>query len=170
MSFELYLARHGDAVDLGGEITSDGQRHLSKKGEEESWALGKALAKLEWAPKVILTSPLIRARQTAKLVRKALEERDMGVELIESADLEPGATPPRFFKALQLAKGEKRILFVGHQPDLGRFLSFLVSGGSMELHFAIKTGSLAMVEIDDIPLKAAGRLLALMPPRVLDRI
>lgn len=170
MAFELLIARHGEAVDLGGKIASDADRTLSKKGEDEAWAIGKALSKLELAPRVILSSPLARARQTAKLIRKALEDGEWVPEVIEASELEPGASPPQYFKALERAGRQERAMFVAHQPDLGRFLSFLISGGSMELQFAIKTGTVAVVEIDEIPLRSPGRLLALMPPKLLDRI
>lgn len=170
MSYELYIARHGDAMDIGGRITTDAERPLSKKGEEEAAAIGRALAKLDRCPKVILSSPLVRARQTSEWAREALKESRCVPELMECPELEPGASPPMYFKALLRARKERRILIVAHQPDVGRFISFLISGGSMELQFAVKTGSVAVVEIDDIPLSSPGRLLALMPPKVLDRI
>jgi phosphohistidine phosphatase len=168
--YELLIARHGDAVDLGGKIASDADRPLSKRGEEEAVAIGRSLLKLDLCPEVILSSPLTRARQTAKRIQKTLEDSRCSPGLLECTELEPGATPPMFFKAIRQAANEKRILLVGHQPDVGRFLSFLISGGSMELQFAMKTGSVALVEIDEIPLQSPGRLLALMPPKLLDRI
>jgi phosphohistidine phosphatase len=170
MAYELLLARHGDAVDIGGRISTDAERPLSKRGEEEAAAIGVALAKLDLCPKVILSSPLTRARQTSEWVLKALKESQCVPDLIECPELEAGASPPMFFKALQRVSRERRILIVGHQPDMGRFISFLVSGGSMELQLAVKTGSVAVVEIEEIPLRSPGRLLALMPPKVLDRI
>jgi phosphohistidine phosphatase len=171
MSYEFLIVRHGEAVDIGGEINSDAERTLSKKGEEEARAVGRFLEKWDLAPSVILSSPLVRARQTSKAIRKSFEDGSRVPEIIESSELEPGASPPQFLKAFHRVKEEgRRVLFVGHQPDLGRFVSFLISGGSMELQFAVKTGSLAWVEIEEIPLKSPGRLLALLPPRILDRI
>jgi phosphohistidine phosphatase len=169
MAFDLLLLRHAHAEAVGGAIGSDADRPISPSGQAQSAVLGRALGSLDLCPRLIVSSPLIRAVQTARAVADALQPFACAPRLEICSELEPGASPPDLLRRIQL-EGASPVLLVGHQPDVGRLLSFLVSGGSMEMQFQFDPATVAIVQVDELPLTAPGRLLALMPPRIQDRI
>jgi len=102
----VYLCRHAQAV--AGE--PDELRELTSEGIEQARALGARLAALSVPPRLVLTSPLIRARQTGAEIAKAA-----GVTARVEETLAPGATAAALIAALTDVQGP--IATVGHQPD-----------------------------------------------------
>jgi phosphohistidine phosphatase len=100
----IWLLRHGDAE----EGQPDDQRRLTAKGEEQSRAAGEALKTLGAQPALCLTSPKVRAVQTAELACEAL-----GVEVRVDNRLRGGSFDPR-----ELAAGLEEVLLVCHEPDI----------------------------------------------------
>ena len=122
---ELYLVRHGIAVDIGEhDVKNDEERFLSPKGEKRTAQTAKALAKLNCALAVILSSPLSRAVQTARIVAKILSPRP---ELVEVAFLKPKARIAAALRELR-ALPHGSILLVGHMPHLSRLASAILTG------------------------------------------
>jgi phosphohistidine phosphatase len=140
----IYLLRHGDAEDGSGD---DAARRLTPKGERQSEAAGRALAALGTKIDVCLTSPKVRAEQTAKLACRHL---DIEVEIAE--ELRGGP-----FDARKLAAGRGDVLLVGHEPDFSTAVAEL-TGGRVKL----RKGGIACVE-DDL-------LQALLRPKELRKI
>jgi phosphohistidine phosphatase len=130
----IWLLRHGDAEDVADD---DASRRLTPKGERQSRAAGEALSKLEADIEVCLTSPKVRARQTAELACEAL-----GVS-VETTDALRGGD----FDLDALCAGRGTCLLVGHEPDFSRAVA-LATGGRVEF----KKGGLAA--IDGATLKA----------------
>jgi len=102
----VYLCRHAQAAP--GD--PDELRELTPEGVEQARALGTQLAELEEPPRIVLTSPLIRARQTAAEVAEAV-----GVLALVEEALRPGATTDSLAAAVSGLEGP--IATVGHQPD-----------------------------------------------------
>jgi phosphohistidine phosphatase len=116
-SVQLYLVRHAEAAD--GE--PDELRPLTAEGRRAARELGERLAADGVRPDAVLTSPLLRARQTgAELARAA------GIEPEPDERLAPGATPEGV-KAAATGRGET-VVVVGHQPDCGRIAAALTGG------------------------------------------
>ena len=113
----LLLVRHAEAAPG----TPDSDRRLTERGREQARALGERLARENVRPDALVTSPLIRARETADLLGAAL-----GVAVEVDARLAPGATPPLVREALA-GRGELAIA-VGHQPDCGLVAAALTGG------------------------------------------
>jgi phosphohistidine phosphatase len=104
----LYLVRHAEAAP--GD--PDGLRPLTERGREQARRLGEQLAREGVRPDAVLASPLLRARQTAATVARAL-----GSECDADDRLAPGATPEQIVAA---ASGRgNTVVVVGHQPDCG---------------------------------------------------
>ena len=101
----IWLLRHGDAEDGAGK--PDAERELTKKGERQSRDAGRALKALGVKLDACLSSPKVRARQTAELACEAL-----GVEVELDERLAGGDFDP-----LELAAGRGEVLLVGHEPD-----------------------------------------------------
>ena len=130
----LYLVRHAKAAP--GE--PDELRELTPAGEERARALGMKLAADGVRPAVILTSPLLRARQTADELGRALATP---VEIDER--LAPGATAEGVLEAVG-GRGEV-VLTVGHQPDCGAIAAELTGGPPPDF----PTAGVVAVELDD---------------------
>jgi phosphohistidine phosphatase len=124
----IYLLRHGDAEDGSGD---DAARALTKKGERQAEAAGKALAELGTAIDACLASPKLRASETAKI---ACRRVGVKVELVE--DLRGGPFDP-----LDLAAGRGDVLLVGHEPDFSAAVASL-TGARVKL----RKGGIAAVE------------------------
>jgi len=140
----IYLLRHGDAERGDGD---DAARRLTAKGERQSEAAGRALAALGASIDACLTSPKVRAADTARLVCQAL-----GIEPEVAAELSGGG-----FDSHALAAGRGETMLVGHNPDFSNEIARLTGARAK-----IRKGGLAIV--DD------GTLLALLGPAELAAI
>jgi phosphohistidine phosphatase len=140
----IYLLRHGDAEEGFGD---DAARRLTLKGERQSRAAGQALATLATAPDACLTSPKVRAADTAKLACEALE-----LEPEISEELRGG-----HFHSTSLAAGRGDVLLVGHEPDFSTEVARL-TGANVKL----RKGGLAVID--------GSTLVALLRPQDLAAI
>jgi phosphohistidine phosphatase len=114
---QLYLVRHAEAA--GGE--PDELRPLTPAGREQARSLGISLRDSGVRPDTILTSPLLRARETGALIG-----RELGVEAATDERLAPGATAEALTKVVA-GRGET-VVVVGHQPDCSRIAAALIGG------------------------------------------
>jgi phosphohistidine phosphatase len=143
----IYLLRHGEAEPGNGDDTA---RRLTSKGELQSEAAGKALAVLGAKIDACLTSPKVRAADTARLACGPLAvEPEVADELAEGG-----------FDALALAAGRGNTMLVGHNPDFTTEVARL-TGAAAKLRkggLAIVDGStlLALLRPDDLGAIAAG--------------
>ena len=94
----LYIVRHGDAKPIGGPVTSDSERPLSGRGEQDVQLMGQVLSRVEGTAPRIVSSPLLRARTTAELLGASYVPTP-GVDLWE--DLAPGVRFKQVFSSLQ---------------------------------------------------------------------
>jgi phosphohistidine phosphatase len=160
----LYLIRHAIAAARGPRWPDDRRRPLTARGIERMQAIVKGLARLEAPPDVILTSPLTRAIETARLVSDGLEGHPVVREL---APLAPGHGAARTASALAAAVHEaRRIAAVGHEPDLGRLAAWLI-GADQPLPF--KKGGIGRIDLARWPPDGRGQLVWLATPRLLRR-
>jgi phosphohistidine phosphatase len=113
----LYLVRHAEAAP--GE--PDELRPLTPAGREQARALGKRLLGEDAVPAVILTSPLLRARETGGEIARSFD-----IESIPDERLAPGATVDDVREAVQ-GRGDQ-VIVVGHQPDCGQIAAELTGG------------------------------------------
>ena len=120
---KLYLVRHATAVDVAA---SDAERELTKDGRHEAKVDGKALVKLGVAVDQVLTSPLVRARQTAEIVAEALGLADKVAVL---AELGNAHTTSALLRALGPWAKAQGLLLVGHMPSLADHLNLLIGAG-----------------------------------------
>jgi phosphohistidine phosphatase len=130
----LYLVRHAQAAP--GE--PDELRPLTREGREQARALGERLRDENARPDALLTSPLLRARETGGELARALE-----IEAEPDERLAPGASVEDVRAAIE-GRGE-RVVVVGHQPDCGEIAAALTGGGPEPLFPA---GGLVVLELD----------------------
>lgn len=111
---------------------------------------------------LILSSPLLRAKQTAEIVASGLRLKK---RLKFSKALAPGGTAEMLMRQLQREKpAPQSVLLVGHEPDLSRLVSLLATG-ALELQMEFKKGGLCKLEIGKWNASKRGTLAWLMTPR-----
>lgn len=137
----IYLLRHGAAEDGNG---NDAARRLTAKGRRQAEAAGRALAELGAEVDACLTSPKLRALETAELACASLR-----IEPEEAGELCGGP-----FDAPGLAAGRGDTLLVGHEPDFSNEVARLTGARAK-----LRKGGLAVLD--------GGTLLALLRPRDL---
>jgi phosphohistidine phosphatase len=116
---KLHLLRHAEAEE---RATGDRSRRLTPKGEEQAAKVGGFCLRHGIEPEVILSSPVIRARQTADAVAARLT----GAELIEAPWAACGMRTETFCGEIAAYKNFSSVMLVGHQPDLGLLAAWLL--------------------------------------------
>lgn len=155
---ELLLVRHADAGDPLTWPGDDADRPLSAKGRRQAARLGALLSAAGFRPDALISSPKLRARQTADAVGSAL-----GVGVAIDARLGGQLDLAIVERILAEAGDPLRPMLVGHDPDLSWLVSEL-SGASV----AMKKGALARVDVAELG-GAIGSLRWLVPPGLLSR-
>lgn len=155
----LYLLRHAEAEVLA---RSDSARQLTPKGEEQAAKVGKFCLKHGIEPPVILTSPVIRARQTADRVAKSLP----GAELIEVPWAACGMDACTALEELAAYRGFPAVMLVGHQPDLG-FLAAVLLGMESGQSLRVRKALLAAIDTATGLEAGAGTLQFFLPVRLM---
>jgi phosphohistidine phosphatase len=154
-----YFLRHGIAAEGGEWQGSDFERPLTDEGRKRMTREAETMAALGLDLDLIVTSPLVRAKQTAAIVAKALKLRDSVVEN-ENVGLDFG--PSHLWAILREHANANAIMLVGHQPSLSQTVAHLVGGARIDF----KKGTLACVNVPD-PVSLQGALLWLVPAKVL---
>ena len=159
----LYVLRHGIAVEPGTPgYEKDADRPLTPEGERKLWQIAEAMEALELSFDLILSSPYLRALQTAEIVAKALKGRKK-VELSES--LTPGGSTKKLVELLnRVQPSPESVLLVGHEPYLSGLISLLVSG---DASFAVvmKKGGLCKLSTESLKPGRCAALEWLLTPK-----
>ena len=160
----IYIVRHAVAEERGPEYPDDTLRPLTADGVSRFRKAVSGLVELGVEVEVILSSPLVRARQTANLLSKGLAGHP---SVVETSALSPGAS----YKALMAELGrharKTAIAIVGHEPHLGEIAARLV--GCPE-RFDLRKGGACRIDVDRFPPSGPGRLQWFAPPKLLVRI
>jgi phosphohistidine phosphatase len=161
----VILFRHGAALDRADPACPpDAERGLTDEGRRKVRKAARGLQAVGCKPTRILTSPYLRARQTAEIAAEVL-----GVppeRLVQTDALLPEAAPYEVFQALYaFAEGDGEVLCAGHAPHLDRALALAITGDRVPVTSMKKAGA-ALLELDDLP-RPHGELVWLMPPKVL---
>jgi phosphohistidine phosphatase len=157
---ELYILRHGIAEPRKKGL-ADQQRQLTEEGRKKlDLVLARARA-AKVSPNLIVTSPFIRAVQTAEAAAQALAAN---AKIIHSESLVPGSSPDAVWNEVRrhLAKGS--VLIAGHEPLLSEAISFLVGVNQGIIDF--KKGALACLNVDPKQKSPRAALQWLITPKL----
>jgi len=160
---ELVFLRHGLAVDREEWKGEDEGRPLTTEGVDRTKEVVRGLRALKVRPDVILSSPLLRARETAEIAKQGLSS-DAKVELAD--ELTSSAAPDQLIARLADLAEKPVVLCVGHEPHLSTTISAMVSGKTAA-SFEVKKAGACCIRFTGIPKAGAGTLLWLLPPKVL---
>ena len=155
---DLILLRHGKAEDLN--VGGDFSRELIEKGREQARRAARLLKAADLLPDIVLTSPLVRARQTAEQFCQAAQMPGATIQHW----LASGMSPELALEELVSFRDFKRVALVGHEPDFSSFVQW--SLGSLGGSIQVKKGALACLQIS--PPSRYGKLAFLIPPKLAD--
>jgi phosphohistidine phosphatase len=160
--YELYLIRHGIAESRGEAWPDDAKRPLTDQGVSRLRRSARGLVRLGMSIDVVLTSPLVRTRQTAEIVAAAFSPRPA---IVNIDALAPGGTPSALAGELEKHGRRPHILIVGHEPGIGELAAWLVG---MRHPIEFKKGAVCRIDVDSLPPRgAAGHLRWLLQPKIL---
>lgn len=156
---ELYLIRHGVAADRGPAFPDDRRRPLTSEGVARLRAEARALAALGVRLDRILTSPLVRTRQTADIVAAAFP---LPVPLTETTALAIDGSPDEVRMELARWPDTAAVALVGHAPGIGELACALIGARA---HIDFKKGTVCRIDLD--PGRRLGRLRWMLTPKML---
>ncbi|PWU16803.1 MAG: phosphohistidine phosphatase SixA [Verrucomicrobia bacterium] len=144
----LYILRHGLAGESGDpRYPRDSERPLTPKGKRKMGCIAEAMKRLDISLDIILSSPYVRARQTAEIVAKRFKARRR-LSLLEA--LTPDGSPEELVEHINtLDVPHETVLLSGHEPYLSRFISVLIAGNP-DLAIELKKGGLCKLEIETL--------------------
>jgi phosphohistidine phosphatase len=157
----LFLIRHGLAEERGEAWPDDSRRPLTEEGASRLRKEARGLVRLGVTFDVLLTSPLVRARQTADIVASAFDTRPP-IVVIES--LAPDGSAQAVLSDLEKQARRTRIALVGHEPGIGELAARLI--GSRRA-FAFKKGSICRIDVKSLPPAGPGTLRWFITPKIL---
>jgi phosphohistidine phosphatase len=160
---ELYIIRHGLAGEHGS-YANDGDRPLTDEGIKKTQQVAKRLLELGLEFELILTSPYVRATQTAEILLQV----GLGQTVESSVDLLPGGSFEAWFMWFEAWQSAERgaLAIVGHEPNLGELAECLIWGEARGRLRLKKAGVIGInVPLDD-PI-GNSELFWLVPPKVL---
>jgi phosphohistidine phosphatase len=160
---ELYIMRHAIAALRETWEGPDADRPLTRPGRARLRRAARGMRKLGLHFDVIVSSPLLRAMQTAKIVAAEFSYHSP-VEICPA--LAPGLRPEAVFQFLASYPDAETLLLVGHEPDLGNLALTLLGGGHAD-RFPIRKGGLVRVDLDAMPPNGPGSLVWAVTPRIL---
>ncbi len=159
----LYIVRHATAVPHGTAGISEDARPLTEKGAKKMREVASGLRALGILPELILSSPLPRAEQTARILVDILG-KDIPLQI--SNHLAPGGRKSDLYGQIRSHSSLASLMLVGHQPALGE-IAGEIAWGSPENYIELKKGGACALEMTDLVKTPRGTLLWLVTPAFL---
>jgi phosphohistidine phosphatase SixA len=150
----LYLMRHGEALTTAEWSNGDSSRPLSKNGEKQLNAAVTEWARVRFAPETVLTSPLVRAQQTAAYVSKSRP----AIKPTVVPELTSGVRSEQIKNVFVQPQWSWPLLYVGHMPDLALFSSRITHDARL-IETNVEPAEMLAFETDDINRWGAARLM-----------
>jgi phosphohistidine phosphatase len=163
----LYIVRHAIALPHGAPGIQDEDRTLTEEGAKKMRLAAAGLRSLGYIPELLLSSPLIRAVQTAEILLQAFGK---GVEMKISATLAPSGDRQDLYS--EIARYERKLdslMIVGHQPSLGE-IAGEIAWGSPEYWVDLKKGGACAIDVESVQGVPRGHLISLLTPTILRKI
>jgi phosphohistidine phosphatase len=158
---QVYILRHGIAEERRPG-RADARRALTPKGRERLSQVLDLARRAGVKPSLILTSPYVRAAQTAEMASQILKCKNV----VRAEALLPGSSPEAVWEEARSRPAEKAILLAGHEPLLSQTAGFLL--GSAQPAVELKKGALASIEVEAFGPQPRGVLKWLLTPKLAD--
>jgi len=138
----VYVMRHAEAVE-GSDTLQDEWRYLTEKGRSAAEKMSSSIAKIGPKPRLTITSPLTRAVQTAEIAAEKACRKNV---VVASGLLLPGADISELVTHLKGCRDAKRVMLVGHEPQLGLLVATLL--GREDEAISLKKGACVALALD----------------------
>ena len=164
MAVELYIVRHAIAAERGPAWPDDSKRPLTERGVERFKEVVDGLVWLGVQIDIVLTSPLVRAKQTAEFLSSGLPAKPP----VKVADaLAPGHAPAEVMdQVAREARGKSHVAVVGHEPDLGELAGWLLG---TRRAIPMKKGGVCRIDLDSLSARH-GTMVWHLPPKALRKL
>ena len=163
-TLEVYLIRHGIAAERGDEFPDDSKRPLTSDGIAALRKEARALDALGVGFDHIITSPLVRTRQTADIFAEHLSSRPT---VVGSDALAPAGSPAAVVKELAKHARKGRVALVGHEPGIGELAARFIGAG---VAIPFKKGAICRIDFETLPPKGTGQLRWFLTPKMLRKL
>jgi phosphohistidine phosphatase len=164
-AMRLYIVRHAIAVPHGAPGINDDDRPLTEEGINSMRQAAGGLYVLGWIPNVLLSSPLIRARQTAEILVEAFCNK-IQMKIVPS--LSPSGSRRELYREMN-SYDKKNLMIVGHQPSLGE-IAGEICWNSAEKFIEFKKGGACAIELESTQDIPKGRLIAFLTSSILRKV
>jgi phosphohistidine phosphatase len=160
---QLYVVRHGIAIDRENpKCPPDPERYLTEEGVEKTKQVAEGVAALGATADLMLSSPYVRAMQTAEIFAGALEYAKQKIRRTDL--LLPGGEPSMLFRELAKDKQSSSIFLFGHAPQLDDMIATAL--GSKHHVTSLKKAGVALIELKRVSPPSA-QIVWLAPPKLL---
>ncbi len=160
----LYIVRHAIAVEPGTPgYDDDSQRPLTDTGRKKMKKIVKGLRQLEVELDLILTSPYVRARDTAEILASGFK---MKKKIAFTDNLIPPGNFDRLIDEISEKYNVDNLALVGHEPMLSSFISFLMTGNP-DAAITLKKGGVCLLSVDDLRQERRAALQWLLTPAIM---
>jgi len=157
---EVYILRHGIA-ELRRPGQPDAPRALTPDGKLKLGKILRRALKAEVAPSLILTSPYVRAVETADMAAQVLGYQG---QVVRTPALVPGSSPPAVWAELRSRPDERVVLLSGHEPLLSATAAFLLNAPTLQID--LKKGALVRIDIGQVSAHPRGVLKWILTPKL----
>ena len=172
---DLFILRHGCAGNRLSDPMKDTKRQLTVSGKKEVVEIAKSLKKLGVNFNVIISSPLTRAFQTAKIIA---EEYNLTEQIEQSEELKPNGSKDSLSNKLSKLSIDSVILIVGHEPYLSSMINDIISNNAdtdrnyntNHNNIILKKAGLSRIKITSTVPRLKGELRWLLTPRILKKL
>ena len=160
---ELYIIRHGIAIDREDpKSPADPERFLTEEGIDKAKEIAKRVAGFKIKPELFISSPYVRAMQTAEIFAAAFDYPKQKIRRSDS--LLPGTEPTHFFREISKEKNVSTIFCFGHAPQLDELVATAL--GSKHHVSQLKKAGVAAIELKRLT-PPSGQLLWHATPKLL---
>jgi phosphohistidine phosphatase len=157
---ELYLFRHGIAEDAGPGLP-DPKRALTDEGRKKTAEVVKAARRAGIAPSLIVSSPYVRAVETAQI---AVEGFGYKGDIVRTETLVPFGSPEKVWAELRDYREEAAILLAGHEPLLSSLAAYLLASPALQVE--MKKAAIMRIDVDSLGATPHGILRWLITPKL----
>jgi phosphohistidine phosphatase len=163
---QVVVIRHAIAVEpeeASNQKVPDAQRPLTKPGRKKMRDAARGLARVVGSIDVLASSPLVRAVETAEIVAGAYG----GLKISKVDELKPGKPVKAVLQWLQGQGADKTIALVGHEPQLGMLITYLLAGERKRPFVEVRKGSACLLSFEDEVKAGAATLQWMLKPSQL---
>jgi phosphohistidine phosphatase len=157
---ELYVFRHGIA-EISGAGQSDAARALTDEGRRKVAEVVKAAKRSGFQPSLIISSPYLRALQTAEIAANELKYHG---DVVRTEALVPHGSPEGVWTELRDYREESAILLAGHEPLLSRLVAHLL--GAPALRVEMKKAAMVRIDVETLGAVPRGTLRWMITPKL----